>query len=124
MDGFFVAGVIAGEAHVSVVPNNGGQGWRCLFSLRMRADDTPLVRALRDFAATIIRCRDNIGHWPGAAEFFRWRLDNAPETPSHMTLYRCFPQGWQEALAAARRADGEADPEALRASGRTSAARV
>jgi hypothetical protein len=90
---------------------------------------TSQIQAQRDeqrraIAATIIRCRDNIGRWPGAAEFFRWRLDNAPETPSQMTVYRCFPQGWQEALAAARRADGEADPEALRASGRTSAARA
>lgn len=34
-------------------------------------------------------------------EFFRWRLDYAPESPNQSSLYRLFPGGWKQALAEA-----------------------
>ena len=33
-------------------------------------------------------------------EFFRWRLVEAPETPSQGTVYRLFSGGWDAVLEA------------------------
>lgn len=45
-------------------------------------------------------CADDLGTTPRATQFFRWRVQHAPQTPSQMTLYRTFPGGWDEVLAA------------------------
>jgi hypothetical protein len=40
------------------------------------------------------------GTLPTAMEFFRWRLVDAPATPTQATVYRLFPGGWPAVLAA------------------------
>jgi hypothetical protein len=40
------------------------------------------------------------GTLPTAMEFFRWRLVEAPGTPTQATVYRLFPGGWPAVLAA------------------------
>ena len=40
------------------------------------------------------------GGVPTAMQFFRWRLINAPATPTQATVYRLFPGGWPAVLAA------------------------
>ena len=49
----------------------------------------------------VARCKHAINRWPRATEFFRWRLVDAPDAPSQATVYRAFPGGWDEVLAAA-----------------------
>jgi hypothetical protein len=49
------------------------------------------------------------GSVPTAMQFFRWRLVNAPATPTQATVYRLFPGGWQAVLDAL----GEVDPRLL-----------
>jgi hypothetical protein len=49
------------------------------------------------------------GSVPAAMQFFRWRLVNAPATPTQATVYRLFPGGWQAVLDAL----GEVDPRLL-----------
>lgn len=44
------------------------------------------------------RCWADLGRVPDASEFFRWRLRNAPESPSQPIIYRLFPGGWPEVL--------------------------
>lgn len=46
-DGGFVAGLIAGDGHFSIRPNNGGAHWQCGLAVSLRADDTPLLAELR-----------------------------------------------------------------------------
>ena len=46
-------------------------------------------------------CMDELGRAPRAMEFFRWRLANAPDTPTQADLYRLFEGGFPEALAGA-----------------------
>ena len=46
-EGHFVAGFIEGEGHFGIAEANGGQSFRCLMSLRVRDDDTPLLEWLR-----------------------------------------------------------------------------
>ena len=48
-------------------------------------------------------CAADLGREPHATEFLNWRLDHAPESPCQMTLYRVFPGGFKEVLAALRR---------------------
>lgn len=43
---------------------------------------------------------DGYGTLPTAMQFFRWRLINAPATPTQATVYRLFPGGWPAVLAA------------------------
>jgi hypothetical protein len=50
--------------------------------------------------------REELGHWPAALEFMRWRLECSPASPSQMTIYKMFPGGWEQVLAAAREPDG------------------
>jgi hypothetical protein len=40
------------------------------------------------------------GTLPTAMEFFRWRLVEAPATPTQATVYRLFPGGWPAVLTA------------------------
>jgi hypothetical protein len=49
------------------------------------------------------------GSLPTAMQFFRWRLVNAPATPTQATVYRLFPGGWQAVLDAL----GEIDPRVM-----------
>jgi LAGLIDADG endonuclease len=46
LDGGFAAGLIAGDGHFAILPNNGGTTWQCFLSVRLRADDTPLLADL------------------------------------------------------------------------------
>jgi hypothetical protein len=45
-DGGFAAGLIAGDGHFWVRPNNSGGSWACGLAVRLRADDTPLLAQL------------------------------------------------------------------------------
>ena len=47
-------------------------------------------------------CVADLGREPRATEFLRWRLQHAPESPCQMTLYRIFPGGFNDVLAALR----------------------
>ena len=49
------------------------------------------------------------GSIPTAMQFFRWRLVEAPATPTQATVYRLFPGGWQAVLEAL----GPVDPALL-----------
>ena len=40
------------------------------------------------------------GSLPTAMQFFRWRLVEAPATPTQATVYRLFPGGWDAVLKA------------------------
>jgi hypothetical protein len=51
------------------------------------------------------RCTAEIGHEPGATEFLRWRADRAPDSPCQMTIYRLFPGGFADVIAAALSAE-------------------
>jgi hypothetical protein len=42
-DGGFFAGLVAGDGHFFIRPNNGGANWQCGLTVRLRADDTPLL---------------------------------------------------------------------------------
>jgi hypothetical protein len=46
LDGGFAAGLIAGDGCFSIRPNNGGSSWQLLLTVRLRADDTPLLARL------------------------------------------------------------------------------
>jgi hypothetical protein len=48
------------------------------------------------------RCMVDLGREPQATEFLRWRVAHAPDCPAQMTMYRLFPGGFAEVLAAAR----------------------
>lgn len=48
------------------------------------------------------RCAAELGRWPSATEFFRWRNERAPDLPSHGTVYRLFPEGFEQVVATAR----------------------
>jgi hypothetical protein len=45
-------------------------------------------------------CWTALGRVPTASEFFRWRLANAPDSPSQASIYRLFPGGWSAVLEA------------------------
>ena len=51
--------------------------------------------------AAVRRCIEELGHEPRATEFLRWRATHAPESPCQMTIYRRFPGGFADVLAAA-----------------------
>ena len=44
------------------------------------------------------RCCSAMQAVPSATEFFRWRLENAPDSPGQAQVYRLFPGGWQSVL--------------------------
>jgi hypothetical protein len=51
--------------------------------------------------AAVRQCIAEIGHRPSATEFLRWRARSETGCPSAMTIYRVFPGGFAEVLAAA-----------------------
>jgi LAGLIDADG DNA endonuclease family protein len=48
------------------------------------------------------RCIAELGREPGATEFLAWRREHAPASPSQMTIYRHFPDGFDEVVAVAQ----------------------
>ncbi len=51
--------------------------------------------------AAVRRCSAELGREPRALEFLRWRHQHSADCPSQMTIYRVFPGGFSEVLAAA-----------------------
>ena len=51
-DGAFFAGFVAGDGSFFVKPNNAGASWSCGLQVKLRADDTPLLTALKDWSGT------------------------------------------------------------------------
>jgi len=87
------------------LPTTGCRSARTLAAARARR--TRMDRAHRDaqraaITRAIRRCRQHLGRWPTATEFFRWRLKHSRSCPSQGTIYRTFTAGWAEALRAAR----------------------
>lgn len=54
-----------------------------------------VVEAVRRFEA-------ERGRLPRAVEFFRWRFEGAPDSPTQATVYNLFPGGWAEVLDVCR----------------------
>jgi hypothetical protein len=52
LDGGFAAGLIAGDGHFGIRPSNGGTTWQCFLTVRLRADDTPLLARLCRWSGT------------------------------------------------------------------------
>lgn len=59
------------------------------------------ARSREAILAAVLGCIEEIGHEPAATEFLRWRAERAPQSPCQMTIYRLFPGGFAEVLAAA-----------------------
>ena len=76
------------------------------FANRSRAMfDARRIEQRERVLASVRRCEAALGHFPRAMEYFRWRLEHEPETPTQATVYNVFPGGWnsvREALSAAR----------------------
>jgi hypothetical protein len=66
------------------------------------------ARSREAVQTAVRRCIEEIGREPTATEFLRWRVKEAPDSPSQMTIYRSFPGGFAEVLAAARGEQAEA----------------
>jgi hypothetical protein len=65
------------------------------------ADREARAEAQRERVLATLRYGVNLhGTLPTAMEFFRWRLVEAPATPTQATVYRLFPGGWPAVLAA------------------------
>jgi hypothetical protein len=65
------------------------------FANRSRtALDARLVRQRERVLASVRRFIDENGHVPRAMEYFRWRLERDPDTPTQATVYKLFPGGW------------------------------
>jgi hypothetical protein len=66
------------------------------------ADREARAEAQRERVLGTLRYGVNLhdGTLPTAMEFFRWRLLEAPATPTQATVYRLFPGGWPAVLAA------------------------
>jgi hypothetical protein len=60
--------------------------------LRAREQRTRVMAAVRRFEAAH-------GRLPRAIEFFRWRIKEAPQSPSQAAIYGLFPGGWAEVIA-------------------------
>ncbi len=58
------------------------------------------VRRRAAVLRAVERCWSALGRMPTASEFFRWRLESAPDSPSQPDLYRLFPGGWAAVLDA------------------------
>jgi LAGLIDADG endonuclease len=48
--------------------------------------------------AAVRECAEILGRYPRATEYMAWRRRSAPESPSHATVYRAFPEGWTSVL--------------------------
>jgi hypothetical protein len=65
------------------------------------ADREARAQAQRERVLATLRYGVNRhGHVPTAMQFFRWRLVEAPATPTQATVYRLFPGGWPAVIAA------------------------
>jgi hypothetical protein len=65
------------------------------------ADRAARAEAQRERVLATLRYGVNLhGSLPTAMQFFRWRLVEAPATPTQATVYRLFPGGWPAVLAA------------------------
>ena len=51
------------------------------------------------------RCIAELGREPRATQFLRWRAARAPDSPCQMTIYRTFPGGFADVIAAAAASD-------------------
>jgi hypothetical protein len=71
------------------------------------ANEARRASSRRGILAAVRRCTAEIGREPRATEFLRWRAAHAPESPCQMTIYRIFPGGFAEVLAAARAAEAD-----------------
>jgi LAGLIDADG endonuclease len=49
-DRAFFAGFVAGDGSFSIKPNNAGASWCCCLQVKLRADDTPLLTAMRSWS--------------------------------------------------------------------------
>ena len=49
-DRAFFAGFVAGDGSFVIRPNNAGASWSCGLQVKLRADDTPLLAAFRDWS--------------------------------------------------------------------------
>jgi hypothetical protein len=59
------------------------------------------ARSREGILEAVRRCIAELGHEPRATEFLRWRAARAPGSPCQMTIYRTFPGGFAEVIAAA-----------------------
>jgi hypothetical protein len=82
-DGCRPAHVVAGVQDVTAAR-------RSALRVRQRAS---ILAAVRD-------CTEMLGRYPRVSEYIAWRRRFAPATPSHMTVYRAFPDGWASVLQA------------------------
>jgi len=64
------------------------------------------ARSREAILEAVRRCIAELGHEPRATEFLRWRATRAPESPCQMTIYRAFPGGFAEVIAAATASEG------------------
>ena len=68
---------------------------------RRRRGPRGRAEAQRERVLATLRYGVNLhGSLPTAMQFFRWRLVEAPATPTQATVYRLFPGGWPAVLAA------------------------
>ena len=64
-------------------------------SVRERAAfDLLRVEQRERVLASVLRFVAEVGHVPRAMEYFRWRLERDPQTPTQATVYKLFPGGW------------------------------
>jgi hypothetical protein len=63
------------------------------------------ARSREGILEAVQRCIAELGREPRATEFLRWRASRAPESPCQMTIYRTFPGGFAEVVAAATASD-------------------
>jgi hypothetical protein len=82
---------------------------RSLASAAGRRAQTASRRQLAVLRA-VARCWASLGRVPGAAEFFSWRLQEAPESPGQAAVYRLFPGGWPSVLDALSPQQGPPSP--------------
>jgi hypothetical protein len=59
-----------------------------------RRTDARLVEQRERVLASVRRFVAEVGHVPRAMEYFRWRLERDPQTPTQATVYSLFPAGW------------------------------
>jgi hypothetical protein len=92
--GFF-SGFIAGDGSFIIGANNAGGSWRCELGVTLRADNTPLLAAFRD--------------WSGAGELFRAPARGGSSPQTAWTVARQSDCLKVAALLEARRPLGKAD---------------
>jgi hypothetical protein len=83
---------VAARAARRTVKRSGGEGQRRVMREQQRARVLAAVR----------RFEGEHGRLPRAMEFFRWRFEGAPDSPTQATVYKLFPGGWAAVLDACR----------------------